>query len=81
MERAGGSSVFRSDAVSTSALCNKFNNDNSNFAKKQDCMSGILDLEQGVGEFEVLVALDCSPLCFRKRNLKVGVVLRSAGPV
>lgn len=33
-------------------------------------MSGILDLEEGVGEFEVLVELDCSPLCFKKEKSK-----------
>lgn len=33
-------------------------------------MSGVLDLEQGVGEFEVLVELDCSPLCFKKEKSK-----------
>lgn len=33
-------------------------------------MSGILDLEQGVGEFEVLVELDCSPVCFKREKSK-----------
>lgn len=33
-------------------------------------MSGILDLKQGVEEFEVLVELDCSPLCFKKEKSK-----------
>lgn len=28
----------------TSALCNKLNKDSNNFAKKQNFMSGILDL-------------------------------------
>lgn len=32
-------------------------------------MSGILDLEQR-GEFEMLVELDCSPLCFKKEKSK-----------
>lgn len=33
-------------------------------------MSGILDLEQKVGEFEVLVELEYSPLCFKKEKSK-----------
>lgn len=34
VERAGGSGVPKNNAVSTSALCNKLNNVNNNFAKK-----------------------------------------------
>lgn len=34
VERARGSQVFKNNAVSTSTLCNKFNNDSNNFAKK-----------------------------------------------
>lgn len=56
--------------MSTSALCNKFSNDTNNFAKKENFVSRILELEQGVGEFEVLVELDCSPLCFKKEKSK-----------
>lgn len=34
VETARGARVFKNNAVSTSTLGNKFNNDNNNFAKK-----------------------------------------------